>query len=171
MSGLEDAKGAETVVILADSTASTIEHLGSGFHGGFLDSNEGTLLTDLRPAALRGRFTIASQDSEWIHINAVGGVAVMAFPYSIADTLECPKCEFPCTTCIAYGDVDTSKYCYVTPGLECWEDYVGAVVDTVLAVRQRFPNLEIHYDIWNEPDLRLFWDAPGFANNSLFYAV
>ena len=123
--------------------------IASGFHGGWKDDLPDSLLGPLKPAAVR------STDDDTPHADhkrddnradSLGAIFVYQVEYPWSDLESC-----------AYGQPQVALY----PDMEdqdtwtCYIDSVLGVVDRVAGeggLRDRFPNLEIHYDIWNEPD-------------------
>jgi len=160
-SGVEANK--DLVTIDCAVTEGPVSHRASGILGGMDDNLPDYLFYQINPSMVRDLFTTRStkpNPGQWERVTRIGAVAVVTIPWNL---------EGPCPTCDEYGD---EGKCYVMPGSDCWIDRVRIVINTVRQVRERFPTLDIRYDVWNEPDNLRYWNAsPEHDNVDLYLEV
>ncbi len=174
--GSAEGQAPDTLVIDFGGPTRAFERpIASGIHGGLRDSLEPrSLFYDIRPSMVRGAFSRhhwGGHDLSWGATDSAEAVA--AFQMWPSSDVS----EFSCG-CPHYGSADTStNYCDTDPLSQCWGDHIRSLntdVDAVLgrcACPDSLEGLPVHWGVWNEPDLEMFWDGGPAAFLDLWHTT
>lgn len=115
------------MAIHLDQPIGPILHNGNGFHGSFNDAVSDENLDPLRPNLVRRH-----GGRTWERAAKLGTTVVVLLP--------------------GYPEGKNWQNDW-----ETWRKCVEKLVKEAKAAKQRFPNVDYHYNIWNEPDSGGFW--------------
>ena len=159
MTSLAAAGPADTLTVdLAGPTRLFERPIATGWIGNVFNSTPRDLIYPIKPSGIRCTFHKGGNDftGSWALADTAGAVALMSlYPIGSVESQAacgCPNYSRACTD---------STSCLIDPSSSCWTEFLHSLRAEVDSVQGLYPNLEIQWAVWNEPDACDYWgDGP-----------